>query len=93
MNRDNANEGGISKIKEILLEPDFGQMLSRLGNIENKLAQNADLTAVNELKKEVEGLKNDFAVMRTEINELKEVLVGFNRKITGAFSAFVKGPA
>ncbi len=80
-------EPGLEKIREILLGAEYAQLLGRVGNLEQKLSI-MDPGAVTDQLKEIDGLRNDVNAAKNEIREIKDVLVGLNRKLTSAFSAF-----
>lgn len=82
-----SGDASVEKIREILLEPDFSRVLNRVSKLENSLSA-VDLDAVETLKKEVADIRKEITALASNIEDVKGVLVGFNKKLTGAFSVF-----
>ena len=97
-----GNESDIDKIRKILVEPALREFMPRVSRIEeavNKIDPNAtsslkfDIDAmrhdVDALKREITSVKGTVDNIIKEIKDLQVMMVGFNKKITGAFSAFI----
>jgi hypothetical protein len=89
MSKEILDEPNLQKLREIILEPDFELLANRVAKIE-KNSYGADANSVEQTKKDIAGLKNDFIAMRKEIEEIQTVIVALNRKLTNAFGSFIK---
>jgi hypothetical protein len=100
-----ANEQqDLEKLRSIILEPRITEIINRLKQMEDGLKQ-VGTSATSTVKKDIDtfrndveevkiglgGMRSDVHSLRKELDEVKNVMVGFNKKLTGAFSAFV-GP-
>jgi len=84
---DTGKEPNLEKIRELLLGSELPQLPGRVANLEQKIAAMDQAQVLGQLK-EIEALRNDINAAKSDIQEIKDVLVGLNRKLTSAFSAF-----
>ncbi len=79
----------IETIKQIILEPALGSLKGKVDGLEKKLEQMPS-TNTEALEKEIAELKAKFATTQKEIEGIKKVLVGLNKKLSKAFSTFAQ---
>ncbi|MFH1761406.1 MAG: hypothetical protein ABIA63_09945 [bacterium] len=84
-NTDNSMND-LDRIREILLEPGFSEMFNKITKVEEKVDK-GDLGALPELKKDIDKVKNDLELVKSDIAELMNFVQGFNKKITTAFKS------
>ena len=85
----NQKEPNLERIREILLEPQLSHLSKKMEGLENKVAD-MNPSKVDAVKKEMETIKNDVKILKMEMKEIKNVIVGLNRKFSNAFSMFTK---